>query len=131
MPPSWENNASPAAWETKDMAAALKEAVGTVDGIAANGDATDGTVIAEETRNPQALGWTAKSAYDYEAYNKSSKELHDDEQARGIDGSTWASDAVRYEWEDDFGDIGPRNEELEKHLFGSDFHVRHGIEFHK
>lgn len=34
-----------------------------------------------------------------------------------------------YEWKEEYGDIGPRFEDLEKHLFGSEFHVRTGIKF--
>jgi hypothetical protein len=34
-----------------------------------------------------------------------------------------------YEWKEEYGDIGPRFEALEKELFGSEFHVRTGIKF--
>ena len=32
----------------------------------------------------------------------------------------WLSDAVIYQWDDDFGDVGPHNPDLEKILFEDD-----------
>lgn len=37
--------------------------------------------------------------------------------------------AAVYEWNDEYGDVGPRFEELEKQLFGAKNHVRAGINF--
>ena len=37
--------------------------------------------------------------------------------------------AAVYEWNDEYGDVGPRFEELEKQLFGAENHVRAGINF--
>jgi ATP-dependent RNA helicase DDX3X len=37
--------------------------------------------------------------------------------------------AAIYEWNDEYGDVGPRFEELEKQLFGSENHVKTGINF--
>ena len=41
----------------------------------------------------------------------------------------WANKAAIYEWKEEYGEIGPRFEALEKQLFGNDFHVRSGIKF--
>jgi ATP-dependent RNA helicase DDX3X len=41
----------------------------------------------------------------------------------------WAGKGALYEWKDDYGDVGPRFEALEKQLFHSEYHVRTGIKF--
>src|ERR1700754_756456 len=48
-------------------------------------------------------------------------------------GGSWASSAIRYEWQDDVdGDtIAPRDEMLEKQLFGDDGEGNMGINFGK
>jgi hypothetical protein len=45
----------------------------------------------------------------------------------------WASSALRYEWQDGFetDGIGPRDENLEKQLFGDDGEGNMGINFDK
>lgn len=45
----------------------------------------------------------------------------------------WASSKRRYEWKDSFEEdgIAPRDEELEKELFGEDNHVHTGLNFDK
>lgn len=40
-----------------------------------------------------------------------------------------ALQAAVYEWNDEFGDVGPRFEELENQLFGAENHVRAGVNF--
>lgn len=82
-----------------------------------------------EKRNPMELGWVEKQQYDYETYNKTSKELYDEGLATGA--LDWASNAAKYEWDDEYGDVGPRFPELEKQLFGSEYRMRTGIEFSK
>lgn len=87
-------------------------------------------------KNPQEHGWVEKNEYDYSTYMKSSKELAEavatNESADlGVDVGDWASNAAIYNWDDDFGDVGPRHPELEAQLFGSENHVRTGIKFEK
>ncbi len=83
-------------------------------------------------KNPQEAGWVPKQAYDYEIYNKSSKELFDEGLAPGgLGADDWASNATKYEWDEEYGDVGPAFPELERQLFGSEFHMRTGIEFSK
>lgn len=43
--------------------------------------------------------------------------------------SGWFSEARRYEWNEAYGDVGPRDEELEKDLFFDEHRVRRGIQF--
>ncbi|KAJ5692314.1 hypothetical protein N7462_001737 [Penicillium macrosclerotiorum] len=63
-------------------------------------------------------GWTDPVPFTYDSYN--SKEFTD-----------WAGVAARYEWKDEYGDVGPRNEELEKQLFQDDFIPRAGSRFNE
>jgi len=41
----------------------------------------------------------------------------------------WAANATVYEWQDEYGDVGPAHPELERQLFGSDAHVTTGVDF--
>lgn len=43
----------------------------------------------------------------------------------------WASDARKYEWKEEYGEVGPSDEELEKMLFRHDFINRVGLKFDK
>lgn len=85
-----------------------------------------------KVRDARAAGWGEKSAFDYQMYNKSTKELAEEANADGgTAGRGWASNAAIYEWNDEYGDIGPEFPELEKELFGSEHHVSYGIDFAK
>lgn len=100
---------------------------------------------ADAPKNPQAYGWVAKTSYDYDTYNKSSKELaeaqtsaeapavggfgNSDDAVGGIAPGDWANNAAVYQWNEEYGDIGPEFPELERQLFGLENHVRTGINF--
>lgn len=43
----------------------------------------------------------------------------------------WAHDAGRYEWKEEFGDVGPRSEKLEEELFNGKYINRAGDKFKK
>ncbi|KAI9675057.1 MAG: hypothetical protein M1817_001463 [Caeruleum heppii] len=98
------------------------------EGNTSNAEAPDNTErTAEVTR---AHGWVTKTEYDYNVYNASTREAREAvEQTAGA--PTWASNAAKYEWSEEYGDIGPAHEELEKQLFGNDRLVRSGDEFQK
>lgn len=74
--------------------------------------------------NLQELGWVEPQAYDYEAAT-----------ARGytntgdVEGQTWAHNFKRYEWKDEYGDVGPEIPELEKELFQNETISRRGNRF--
>jgi ATP-dependent RNA helicase DDX3X len=38
----------------------------------------------------------------------------------------WHGTATKYEWKDEYGEVGPRIPELEKQLFGGEFQMRRG-----
>jgi ATP-dependent RNA helicase DDX3X len=113
-------------WGTGDLAQALPSVESAKDGTASS------TVVAApaSTRNPQDAGWAAPEAYDYATYNRTTKELHDESTVGGAT-KDWASNSARYEWNDEYGDVGPAIPELERQLFGSEEHVRTGIQFDK
>ena len=41
----------------------------------------------------------------------------DDAPSTRFGQSTWSHDAAKYEWKEEYGDVGPRDEKLEKELF--------------
>ena len=107
-----------------------------------------GDVTAERV-NTLAPTWKAIKPveYDYSVYNASGPEEREAAE-RGIterlaaeaqaaseaDQYTssvplWASGAAKYEWQEDYGDIGPPHPELEKQLFKDQFINRIGPQF--
>lgn len=125
------------AWGSKDS---LNEKI-SVDNQAVIEDSAAGneevptsapvTAPPTEHKNPQAAGWVEKVNYDYELYNKSAKELKDESAASGVTVGDWASNAAKYEWNEEYGDVGPKFKELEEQLFGSEFRMKKGIQFEK
>lgn len=107
--------------------------------IPAGGEGTPSTDSkgdgAPVSKAPQEHGWVEKSDYDYNSFMKTGKELAEADAAAksstgtGLGEEGWASNAAIYEWDDEFGDVGPSHPELEKQLFGSENHVRTGIKF--
>ena len=67
-------------------------------------------------QDPRVAGWAEPTPFSYDSYQN--KEFTD-----------WAGMAARYEWSDEYGDVGPRNEELEKQLFNLEFMNRAGVRF--
>lgn len=120
-----------AGWGMPEVAAALTEAAP----VAAPASLPTAEVAAT-IKDPQQHGWVAKSEYDYSTYMKSGKELVAEAAAQegveaGVEVGGWASNAAIYEWNEEYGDVGPNHPELEKQLFGSENHVRVGIKFEK
>ena len=63
-------------------------------------------------------GWNAKSAYNYDDFaDQKSAAKAGEEVAVNDDKPAWAASAAKYEWRDEYGDIGPRFEMLEQQLF--------------
>ncbi|KAJ5885076.1 DEAD/DEAH box RNA helicase [Penicillium taxi] len=76
----------------------------TYGGNDPGGDVQNGD---EDLKPPQQRGWIEPSAYDYESFA----------QHGATASAMWAGGAARYEWQDDFGDIAPRDLQLEEELF--------------
>ena len=77
--------------------------------------------------------WGDRQEYDYAKYTAGPREKtgsvpSDQPQAETL---TWAANAAKYEWLDDYGDVGPKHEELEKMLFGGEHKMVQGNEFSK
>ena len=75
----------------------------------------------DRVRNAQ---WTGRQKFDYETYNADTREKRAALPAADV--PTWAANAVKYEWSDEYGDIGPEFKELEDALFGDDTKTRKG-----
>ena len=74
----------------------------------------------EAAQKARDHGWAAQQKFDYESY-----------VSREADPSTWASNAQKYEWKDEYGDVGPEHKELEEILFKNQHIVRKGDDFEK
>ena len=71
-------------------------------------------------------GWVEPQGFDYAQYNATGKEAA---AAEALQGSGWAHSAVKYEWLEEYGDVGPVVPQLEEQLFRSEFRNRRGMRF--
>lgn len=83
----------------------------------------------EAAEHARKKGWTAPTEYDYTKYNTAPPKPGDGDV--DADQPEWAGTAAKYEWRDEYGDIGPPNPELEKMLFHGEFINRTGLKFEK
>ena len=115
----------------------LENAVGTMS----LGD-TKANIPARFAHQDSALAasWDAIKPveYNYEIYNASTHEARQDAERTAVekkvnhdeqfidDVPLWASNAVKYEWNDEYGDVGPAHPELERQLFQDRYQNRAG-----
>ena len=92
----------------------------------------------EAVKRVRDKNWAEPQKFDYQAYNAAPpKGQRADVPAEGDDTvdapkvPTWMSNAAKYEWKEEYGDVGPRHAELEKELFGSEFKMKTGEMFSK
>jgi|SRR5271170_1402283 len=64
-------------------------------------------------------------------YNEEDKATGQAAAAADSTGSNWAHNAAKYEWKEEYGDLGPEIPELEQQLFRSEFINRQGLKFDK
>ena len=95
-------------------------------------------------------GWVAPEDYNYEKYIHTTQEKpteptefgttvenvengENGENGAGPEDSApqWAANAAKYEWNDEYGDVGPKNPHLEEQLFRSEFINRTGLKIGK
>ncbi|KAI9800735.1 MAG: hypothetical protein M1833_003151 [Piccolia ochrophora] len=107
-------------FNTTEMAGALTDITNT----AGNTNAAVGEGSAQRKVQP---GWVAPTPYNYSAYTTGEGKEAD---AAFAAGEGWAAGAAKYEWSDEFGDVGPANSDLEKELFGREFQMTAGEMFH-
>lgn len=74
--------------------------------------------------------WVEPEKFNYESYNADTREKRE-AVASEQEVPAWAANAVRYEWQDDYGDVGPEFKELEIMLFGDESKTRQGHKFEK
>ncbi|ETI27608.1 hypothetical protein G647_00057 [Cladophialophora carrionii CBS 160.54] len=151
MADSWGTAPAPTdtadpAWETETLRSALADVTPP-----ANGTATP----AGPPKNEEALkaardaGWVLPIAHNYtskvpvNALNGDESEAQPDAapaaEAEGVEDtpksryhtSNWSHDAAKYEWSEEFGDVGPRDEKLEKELFHGEYINRAGAKIEK
>lgn len=132
-----------ATWGTDDLSAALPVVETSIDEAPAAAPVPFVVPSAKLSgKTPQEYGWVDKTQYDYQAYLKPSKELADhlaiavateevDDAVGGVRAGDWANNAAIYTWNEEFGDVGPAFPELERQLFGSEYHVKTGVAFEK
>lgn len=71
----------------------------------------------DDTNGAETVGqWAHREAFDYPSLTAT----RDAELPRSQPYGDWLASAERYEWKDDYGDVAPRNEALERMLFGLD-----------
>lgn len=73
-------------------------------------------------------GWSKPEKYDYKSYNARTREEQEAVEA-GHELPAWASNAIKYEWKDEYGDLAPEHKELEKMLFQDQNRMESGIKF--
>lgn len=104
-----------------DMDAALGDIMNTTA-------AANGTVKNEEAHAlARGKGWVKPQDFDYSTYNSADKPGADNEAIQ----AAWAHNAKKYEWKEEYGDVGPAIPELEQQLFRSEFINRQGVKFDK
>jgi ATP-dependent RNA helicase DDX3X len=106
-------------FETSEMSEAIDEAANS-----------NGRMNAEAAAVAREKGWIEPEKYDYDKYSAPNRvENPSGEGEAVVEDVEWASSAAKYEWNDEFGDIGPADHQLECMLFHSDLISRVGIKF--
>ncbi|KAL4924559.1 DEAD/DEAH box helicase [Aspergillus undulatus] len=118
--------------------------------VASVRDALADVTNAQSAKNAEASaiarekGWVAPEDYNYDKYIHSTQDKPDEPVEFGANGANgesvsngenllgepvpqWAANAAKYEWNDEYGDVGPQNPRLEEQLFRSEFINRTGL----
>jgi hypothetical protein len=126
---TFEDSAN-AAFDTGDMAAALSVTSKVIPEQNFVGAPQDKD---EAEAKARSHGYTAPVPYDYSTYQPGAGAVIKTEEADGEDilapavSSNAVARAPRYEWLDEFGDIGPEIPELEAILFTDEFRQEAGM----
>ena len=78
--------------------------------------------------------WGDRQEYDYAKYTAAPNDKTSTASISDLptaDAPTWAANAAKYEWTEDYGDVGPAHDELEKMLFGDEHKMEQGSELSK
>jgi ATP-dependent RNA helicase DDX3X len=121
-----------AEFDLNDMGVALSEVaaseVGTEKPKPAQNFVGAPKDVEEANKKARDHKWVDKTEYDYNRYNPKDKNAPPSDS---VDLPSWASNAVKYEWQDEWGDVGPRVAELEAELFDLEFLHRKGHNYNK
>jgi ATP-dependent RNA helicase DDX3X len=105
-----------------------------MDGVAAAfRDVANGSNGTAPAKNEEARSlacekrWAEPQVYDYDTYNATGKATG----AVEIVKRDWSHNAEKYEWKEEYGDVGPPSEALEVQLFRSELINRQGLKFDK
>ncbi|KAF9889873.1 hypothetical protein FE257_006963 [Aspergillus nanangensis] len=87
---------------------------------------------AEAATAAREKGWGEPAEYDYTVYNAGPLGPQPGEESTTTAHPTddlpeWAASAAKYEWNDEYGDVGPENADLEKMLFRNEHINRTGL----
>lgn len=86
----------------------------------------------DAAQRSREAGWAEPQKFDYNTYNaprpnKEEREANEENQVQ----PSWAANAAKYEWLDEYGDVGPRFDLLEQMLFRDEHINRTGVRFDK
>jgi len=89
-----------------------------------------------KAQRAREAGWNEPTAFNYEASTAATREEREaatravlDRDAHSTDIPLWASAGVKYEWKDEYGEVGPQVPELERVLYKDQFQSRIGGQF--
>ncbi|KAG8534155.1 uncharacterized protein KY384_000999 [Bacidia gigantensis] len=82
-------------------------------------------INAEAAQKAREQGWAEPTAFDYEHFNAAQQKQEPGSGPNPI----WAANAQKYEWNDEYGDVGPVHEKLEQILFKNDLTMRKGQDY--
>ena len=105
------------AFNTDSTASALDDTTNNASG-------TNGNRNEEAYATARDKGWVEPQSFDYESHNAPIK-------ASGANEGDWNHHAAKYEWKEDYGEVGPAIPELEHQLFRSEFINRQGVKFNE
>lgn len=85
----------------------------------------------DAAKRSRDAGWTEPQEFDYDAYNEKKPSDEEKSGAAGSQSVPWAGSAAKYEWKEEYGDVGPRHEALEEMLFRNEYINRTGVQLEK
>ena len=106
----------------------LADVTNKVQGMQVGGD---------ELKRLQDAQWVKPQKFDYDTYNADPKAQRSAAPAEGGEAAeeqnvpTWAASATKYEWNDEYGEVGPEHKELKEMLFGKELRNERGQYFSK
>ena len=89
--------------------------------------------VQEDARHRvKEANWGDRQEFDYAKYTAGpGDKVASDLGKSQADVPTWAANAAKYEWADEYGDVGPEHKDLEKILFGDEHKMEQGNKFSK